>query len=155
MAYENYEAGDLVFLNAEIAGPGGYFTQLVRTFSLGQPSPEVREGFAACLAAQEAGIEQLQPGAQAGQVYDAIVTSLARSGFAMGLHPGHSQGLDIFEKPVIGPGDTTQLQPGMVIILHPHLLLPTSGGIWLGDTFLVTEAGACRLNQVPRELAIV
>jgi Xaa-Pro aminopeptidase len=43
MAYETYAAGDLVFFNTEAAGPGGYFTQLARTLTFGEPTDEIKK----------------------------------------------------------------------------------------------------------------
>ena len=48
LAFDTYERGDLVLFNAEIAGPGGYYTQLERTISLGPPTAGGR-GCLCCL----------------------------------------------------------------------------------------------------------
>jgi Xaa-Pro aminopeptidase len=45
MATHRYEHGDLILFNAEVAGPGGYFTQLVRSVSLGSPRTEVARSY--------------------------------------------------------------------------------------------------------------
>jgi hypothetical protein len=40
----------------------------------------------------------------------------------------------------------------MVIILHPYLDLPSGGGAWVGETFLITETGSQRLHRSSRAL---
>ena len=74
-------------------------------------------------------------------MYRAIAGAIEDRGHKMGLHPGHSQGLDIFERPLIDEKEEAELAAGMVIVLHPHVLLPSGGGVWIGDTFLITEEG--------------
>jgi Xaa-Pro aminopeptidase len=73
----------------------------------------------------------------------------------MGLHPGHSQGLDIFERPLIDANEETELAANMIIVLHPHLLLPSGGGVWIGETFLVTNEGPELLQTSGRELKVI
>jgi Xaa-Pro aminopeptidase len=152
LAFDTYEEGDVVLFNAEIAGPGGYYTQLERTFYLGAPSKELEAAYAACLAAQEKAKALLRPGMKAHEVSRAIVAAIEDSGHKMGLHPGHSQGLDIFERPLIDANEEAELAANMVIVLHPHVLLPSGGGVWIGETFLVTKDGPIPLQTSPREL---
>lgn len=152
MATHRYEKGDVVLFNAEIGGPGGYFTQLVRTLSLGRSRAEVEKAFAAASAALEAGESLLKPGGGTMAVYQAIRNTLEKAGYALNLHPGHSQGLDIFERPIIDGKEDVELRPGMIIILHPYVDLPTGGGAWIGETFLVTDREPERLHRSPRAL---
>lgn len=155
MAYERYQKGDLILFNAEIAGPGGYFTQIMRTLSLGKPSKEADMAFAACKLSIEAGESLLKPGKRTVEVFKAIVSTIEKTGHHMGLHPGHSQGLDIFERPLINKDDDVELKAGMVIVLHPHVLIPSGGGVLIGDTFIITPEGCQRLHKSSRELQIL
>jgi len=152
MAADSYDAGDVILFNAEIAGPGGYYTQLVRSGSVGKSSAEVRDVYSACLAALEAGESALKPGVTASSLFGAMDAVIAKSGYRRGLHMGHAQGLDIFERPLVSANDETLMQAGMIIVFHPHVELPSGGGVWVGDTFLVTEDGNTRLNCSSREL---
>ena len=62
-------------------------------------------------------------------------------------------GLDYSEKPELRPHTVTpdydiKIQPGMVIELHPSLLLPDVAiGALLGDLCLVTDSGAELLTK--------
>ena len=73
-----------------------------------------------------------------------------KTGYETGLHPGHSQGLDIFERPLINNDEKTELKENMVIVIHPHILLPRGGGIFMGDTFVITSNGCERLHKSKR-----
>ena len=101
LATDTYEQGDIVLFNAEVSGPGGYYTQLERTFCLGQPTKEAEAAYDVCLQAENAACSLLRPGVKAKEVYRAIVSTIEGTGHKMGLHPGHSQGLDIFERPIL------------------------------------------------------
>ncbi|MBI4464703.1 MAG: M24 family metallopeptidase, partial [Acidobacteria bacterium] len=153
MATERYQQGDVVLFNAEIAGPGGYFTQLVRTVSLGPPRPEVQQAFRAATGALEAAEALLKPGVQASTVYQAVRTTLEEAGYSLNLHPGHSQGLDIFERPLLDGKDNAELLPGMIVVVHPLANMASGGGVWVGETFVITETGAQRLHRSSRCLA--
>lgn len=155
LAFDTYEKGDLILFNAEVQGPGGYYTQLQRTVSIGTPTKEVRTAYAACLAALDKAASLLRPGSRAQDIHRAIGEVISGAGFEVGLHPGHSQGLDIFERPLITPNETTTLRAGMVMVLHPHVLLPSGGGVWIGETFEVTEDGPRDLQSSSKDLCIV
>lgn len=152
MAADSYDSGDVILFNAEIAGPGGYYTQLVRSGFVGKPRGEVRDVFAVCLEALEAGETALKPGVTASQLFRAMDAVIGKSKYRRGLHVGHAQGLDIFEKPLVSDNDDTVMRPGMIMVFHPHVELPSGGGLWVGESFLVTEQGNSRLNRSSREL---
>ncbi len=155
LACESYKRGDLVLFNAEIAGPGGYFTQLQRTLSIGSPAREAMAAYDVCIGALEKGVSMLRPGNKANDVYRVMAEAIAGAGYRMGLHPGHSQGLDIFERPLIDPKEETELSSGMIIVLHPHVLMPSGGGVWIGETFAVTEEGPRPLQKTDRDLKTI
>src|SRR5690606_30262155 len=96
----------------------------------------------------------VRPGCRAGDLYDVIVQTIEKNGCKMGLHPGHSQGIDIFEPPLVVPNDPTELKEGMVIILHPHIRMSGGGGAWVGSTYLVTADGCEPLQHSPTNLRV-
>ena len=155
LAFETYEVGDLVLFNTELSGPGGYYTQLQRTVSMGKPTKEAEDAYAVCLKALHAGAALLRPGQKASDVFKAIKAAIEGAGYKMGLHPGHSQGLDIFERPLVDSNEDAKLTASMIMVLHPHVLLPSGGGVWIGETFVVTNDGPHRLQTSSRDLKIV
>jgi Xaa-Pro aminopeptidase len=155
MAFDTYELGDIVLFNAEVSGPGGYYTQLERTLSLGEPTKEAEDAYSVCLEALDKGTSLLLPGQKASDVYRTIVSAIENAGYKMGLHPGHSQGLDIFERPLIDAKEEIALDAGMVIVLHPHVLLPSGGGVWIGETFVITKDGPRPLQTSGREIKVI
>jgi Xaa-Pro dipeptidase len=155
LACDTYEPGDIVLFNAEVQGPGGYYTQLERVVCLGAPTKEVEAAYGACLEAEKRALSMLVPGNKIKEAHRAIVEAIAESGHQMGLHPGHSQGLDIFERPLIDEKEEAVLADRMVIVIHPHVLLPSGGGVWIGNTYVVTDQGPLPLQKSSRELLII
>jgi Xaa-Pro aminopeptidase len=156
MAYETYSPGDLAFFNTEAAGPGGYFTQLARMVSFGEPSEEVKKAYGCLLEAFDAAIEMLRPGRKACEVYEEAIVKVAhKRGYKLSQHPGHSQGLDIFEPPIISAHDTTVLRSGMMIVLHPRFRTSSGRNVWIGESFMITDDGCQRLHKSDRELTVL
>lgn len=94
--------------------------------------------------------KMMKPGVMTAQLFQAITESIERSGSKTGLHPGHSQGLDNFERPVIDEKDALELREKIVIVIHPHVLLSKGGGMWMGDMFVMTERDCRRLHGIPQ-----
>ncbi len=150
MATHRYAAGDIVLFNAEIAGPGGYYSQLVRTLSLGPLRDEARTAYAVTGEALGAAEGLLKPGTRVSELYGTIRSTYEKKGYSLNLHPGHSQGLDIFERPLIDGRDEAELRAGMIVVIHPYVDLPSGGGVWQGETFLITADGHQRLHRASR-----
>ncbi|HBY97415.1 MAG TPA: hypothetical protein DEP84_26335, partial [Chloroflexi bacterium] len=70
------QPGDLVRFSIEPAGPGGFWTQTIRVFSLGRPSVEIQRAFDLCAAALTQAEGRLRPGATGGEVAQAITRIL-------------------------------------------------------------------------------
>src|SRR6185503_5753712 len=58
------EAGDVILVQAENAGPGGYFTHLCRYYALGKPPQELVDAFGKMVEAQDHTLGLLQEGAR-------------------------------------------------------------------------------------------
>ena len=155
MASRTYRKGDLVIFNIELAGPGGYFTQLVRTLSLGKPDRKIKFAYEVCLESMNEAAEALKPGAVACDVFRVLKETIESKSWKMDMNTGHSQGLDIFEPPLISAFDQTELKPGMVIVLHPRVFISPKANVWVGNTYLITEKGAVCLNKADDKLAVI
>jgi Xaa-Pro aminopeptidase len=150
-------SGDLVVL--DFGGVlDGYCSDLTRTVSVGQPSPEAHRLHAAVREAQAAAIKAVRPGAVASDVDAAARQVLVGHGLgeAFGHGTGHGLGLDIHEEPRVSQPrpDTprTLLEPGMVFTIEPGAYLAGFGGVRIEDDVLVTEGGCEVLTSVTRDL---
>ena len=149
------EWGDQVQVNTYLV-KNGYFVQPVRSGTVGPPSGQMRDLMGASQEIQDDIIAAMKPGAPISDVCQAACDSAARLGCEgeWGRF-GHGQGLDYGEWPCSQDTNTTPLEPGVVAMIHPPLIVPGSNNQFLycglGDIVVVTESGAERINQFPRE----
>lgn len=146
--------GDLIRFSIEPASRGGFWTQTIRTFSVGKPSEEAQATFDLCKAALLIASEEIKPGKRGGGITDSMIKVLKQvKGGEIGPL-GHGMGLDLVEPPLMLPQDETVIEPGMIIAIHPSFTWKNIH-IWIGDTFLVTESGVENLSIYPNELQIL
>jgi Xaa-Pro aminopeptidase len=155
IAKRKIEEGDLVVFNVELVGEEGYATQIIRFFSVGKPAKEVLEAHVILNASLEAGRKELRHGNRMSNVANSILTVIKESGYSIGLHMGHGQGLDMMERPFPTSDDKTELKTNMAITLHPQLVLPNGIGLFIANQYGVTGQGGHCFNKTPNEIIIV
>jgi Xaa-Pro aminopeptidase len=141
------------------------YTDMTRTYVVGDVPDELREYHRLCQEALDRTTEAARPGVNgralmqiACDIFDAAgyPTQLTKkpgevldSGFFHGL--GHGVGLEVHERPRLSVvGD--DLVPGDVITLEPGLYRAGYGGVRLEDILLVTDDGAETVTQYPYDL---
>lgn len=150
-------AGDLVVL--DFGGVlDGYCSDLTRTVSVGNPSPDAVRLHTAVRDAQAAAIDAVKPGATTAEIDGAARRVLVGHGLgeAFGHGTGHGLGLDVHEEPRVSKPrsdmPSERLEPGMVFTIEPGAYLAGFGGVRIEDDVLVTETGCEVLTSVPRDL---
>ena len=157
--HRRLHTGDLVVL--DFGGVlDGYCSDLTRTVSVGQPSPDAVRLHAAVREAQTAAIEAVRPGRAATDVDAAARQVLVAHGLgeAFGHGTGHGLGLDVHEEPRVSKPRSdvppVRLEAGMVFTIEPGAYLPGFGGVRIEDDILVTETGCEILTSVARDLRV-
>lgn len=153
------QTGDPVFMEIA-AAVSRYQTPMMRTAVLGSPTKLERELAKAAIASVEAMIENIKPGAIAGDVAAKSAKALkpipkrivwhGYYGYSVGLgfppewsdHPGLC----------LRVGATDELRPGMVFHCSTSLRDVGICGATCSETILVTEKGCEVLTDGPREL---
>jgi len=132
----------------------GYCSDMTRTVFLGKPKPEERKVYEAVLEAQENAVHAVAPGASCAEVDEAARSVLRREGLAEFFthSTGHGVGLEIHDPPRVGAGQTTRLEPGMVITIEPGIYLAGKFGIRIEDIVAVTGSGGQVLTPAPKAL---
>ncbi|ULE32221.1 M24 family metallopeptidase [Mycobacterium sp. IDR2000157661] len=150
-------AGDVVVV--DIGGPHepGYNSDSTRTYSIGEPAPEVARRYAVLQRAQRAAVESVRPGVTAEEVDAAARDVLAAEGLAdVFVHrTGHGIGLSVHEEPYIVAGNPLPLQEGMAFSVEPGIYFPGEWGARIEDIVIVTADGAMPVNNRPHELVVV
>ena len=151
------QAGDIVVV--DIGGPyePGYNSDSTRTYSLGEPDPEVARRYSVLQHAQRAAVEAVRPGVTAEQVDAAARDVLAAEGLAEAFvhRTGHGIGLSVHEEPYIVAGNSLPLQEGMAFSVEPGIYFAGQWGARIEDIVIVTADGALSVNNRPHELVVV
>lgn len=94
----------------------------------------------------------LVPGKTFAELHNYAYELYAEAGLEpMFMHVGHSVGLQVDERWILGE-DQTVLSPGMV--LNIELYSPSDEGVMIGDeeTYVVTESGPEKVGQLPPDI---
>lgn len=149
--------GDIVVV--DIGGPyePGYNSDCTRTYSIGEPDPEVARRYAVLQRAQAAAVSAVRPGITAEQVDAAARDVLAAEGLADAFvhRTGHGIGLSVHEEPYIVAGNDLPLEAGMAFSVEPGVYFPGQWGARIEDIVVVTEDGALSVNNQPHDLVVV
>lgn len=157
------QQGDVVNVDLGLVSDG-YHADMARTYTVGEPHPDVVALAGAIRALQDAALDAIRPGAAAHEIYDAtfrMAQRLAVASFFQGWgthhgpYIGHGLGLELDEWPVLGPAAVTELRAGMVLAVEPKLTVPGVGAVNLEDDVLVTTDGFELLTAFPREVFLV
>ncbi len=148
--------GDLVLIDWG-ASYNDYFSDLTRTFAVGEIDPQLASFYEAVLSANKAGRAAGKPGLPAGAVDDAARTEITRAGFGklFNHRTGHGLGMEAHEPPYMYGGNPLILQPGMTYTVEPGVYLEGLGGVRIEDDVLVTAEGSESLSDFSRELQIL
>ena len=126
--------------------------EIGRTAVLGRATDEMHEEFAFVLKARRFMLDQLTPGAECAEVWNAYNAFMRDNGKPeeSRLHC-HSMGYDMVERPLVRFDEPMRLAAGMVVSCHPTY--ETAGGLhWICDNFLIGDDGTERLHRYPETI---
>jgi Xaa-Pro dipeptidase len=150
------EAGELYIVDAW-STYCGYWSDLCRTFAVGEPSPLQREVYDHIAGILTEVPSRLGPGTHGTELWGWIDGRLREHPHLRetGLihHAGHATGLRGHEMPDLNRDREGILEPGNVVCVEPGAYSDElRGGVRLENTFLITETGAELLSSYPLTL---
>lgn len=149
------ENGDNVVVMVEANGPGGYYSEIVRTWCLGEPSKELVDAWEFSKETQHYAASLLKPGVRPSDVIVKVNEYLENHGYpAEGRLFGHGQGYDLVERPAFQPSEKMILKANMVVALHPVISTDSALGFCCDD-FIITANGAELLQKTPQEIILL
>ncbi|WP_348727508.1 Xaa-Pro peptidase family protein [uncultured Mycolicibacterium sp.] len=150
-------SGDIVVV--DIGGPyePGYNSDSTRTYSIGEPDPDIARRYAVLQRAQRAAVDAVRPGVTAEQIDAAARDVLAAEGMGEAFvhRTGHGIGLSVHEEPYIVAGNRLELQEGMAFSVEPGIYFPGEWGARIEDIVIVTADGVQSVNNRPHDLVVV
>ncbi len=147
------EPGELVVIDFGCIVEG-YCSDMTRTVSVGEPSPERRHMWETVFEAQEAGRCKVAPGVELAAVDNAAREVIVAAGWgdAFAHGTGHGVGLEIHEAPRVAATASGTLAVGHVVTVEPGVYIPGVGGVRIEDTLVVTPEGFVTLTEFPKDL---
>jgi len=147
------EEGDIVMIHANTVGDG-YWTDITRTYILGEPTKQQKTMQAAIHQAREAALVTIAPGVSAKQVDAAARDVLQSHGFgdAFKHATGHGVGFAAANPqalPRLHPKSPDVLEAGMTFNIEPAIYIEGVGGMRHCDVVACTDTGALVLTEFP------
>jgi len=123
-----------------------------RTFWIGEILDKNQEAvYQLAVDSQAAALELLKPGVRAEEVHSAYADVIQSAGYDYPFRCGRGTGFSFLEKPQLVFGDTTILQPNMVLAVDGSVNTDIFRA-QVGDSFIVTEDGYEALTSHPKTL---
>jgi Xaa-Pro dipeptidase len=146
--------GELVLIDWG-ANVAGYYSDITRTFAMGDVNPELEKIAEFVRKANAAGRAAVKPGVKTREVDAAARKVIEDAGYGkFFIHrTGHGLGREGHEEPYISQYDDTILERGMTFTIEPGVYLPNRGGVRIEDNVVVTQEGSRSLTNLPRELS--
>jgi|SRR6056297_3389109 len=138
------------------AAKNRYHAVLMHTAIVGRLPEDLQRVADTCAKARDATIAAMQPGVTAESCHKACVKTIddeglmefyrKRTGYSVGIAfaPDWGEGGILS----LGYGQTTRLEPGMVVHAVPAIRIPGRGGVGLSSTVLITDDGPEVLTHV-------
>jgi Xaa-Pro aminopeptidase len=132
----------LIVLDA-IGAVEGYQFDVNRSLACGPTDSERMRLLETVHDAVVAAVDACRAGEPVGDVVSAARRVIDRSPFAnaFGGMMGHGIGLETVEEPLLTPGNTTVLEPGMVLCVEPGLFVPNWGGALIEQEVIIQNSG--------------
>ncbi len=99
---------------------------------------------------QAAALECLRPGVTAEEIHTAYAEVIQGAGYDYPFRCGRATGFSFLESPQLVFGDTTVIQPGMVLAIDGSVSQANKFRAQVGDSFIVTETGYEQITSHPK-----
>lgn len=150
------EQGDMITIDFG-ANYDGYWADISRVVSIGEPVAELKEVQQVVLTAFQNCADHIKAGLRDSEVDKLMRDHLKACGYNenSGTGTGHGIGLEVHEKPLFSNQFEKVLQTGMLVTIEPGIYLPNLGGARVEDVLLITEQGCEVLTPSTKELVVL
>jgi Xaa-Pro dipeptidase len=149
----------------------GHWGHAIRTGTVGTPTDDHRKVYDIVREMQEACLSRLKPGEdlfEAVNAMDDVVYKYYREEEVDRSRAGHGLGFS-YEDPIVSRAffhpwefnsrppsgaNRIEIQPGMLLEVHPNLFVPGVAGAMIGDMVAITDTGYEIFTEFPRDLIV-
>jgi Xaa-Pro aminopeptidase len=143
----------------------GCYSDMTRTYVVGEPSDELKEWYTLVKQALDSSTAEVKPGVNGNTLFRGVCEHFQQAGYKTQLNKdpgevledgffhslGHGVGLEVHELPYMGRTGQ-DLVPGDVITIEPGLYRSGYGGLRLEDIVVVTDDGHEVITDYPYDL---
>jgi Xaa-Pro dipeptidase len=122
-----------------------------RTFWIGEAPEEQVAVYEVAVASQKAALDALRPGVTAESIHAEYAEVIQGAGYEYPFRCGRATGFSFLEAPQLVTGDTTIIQPGMVLAVDGSVSVERFRA-QVGDSFIITEDGWEPLTHHPKSV---
>jgi Xaa-Pro aminopeptidase len=136
----------------------GFYSDMTRTFCVGQPSKKVVDVFAVLYDAHMSALDAARTGVTGAELDAAARDIITKAGYGeMFKHSlGHGLGYEVHEMPRVSYVNTKQTLPtNCVVTIEPGIYLPGKFGMRIEDDVVIKPEGPEILTSAPIELVVV
>lgn len=124
-----------------------------RTFWIDEIADNSQEAiYQLAVESQAAALKCLRPGVAAEEIHAAYAEVIQGAGHDYPFRCGRATGFSFLESPQLVFGDTTVIQPGMVLAVDGSVSVANTFRAQVGDSFIVTESGYEQITSHPKAL---
>jgi Xaa-Pro aminopeptidase len=147
------ETGEHFSLLVEVNGPGGFYTEIARTFVLGKAPAELVDGLETVKSAQRHMLGMMLPGADPREIFAAFNQYMrARKLPEETRLNAHGMGYDMVERPLIRHDESMKIAAGMCVVVHPGFIDEHMFAV-VCDNYLIESAGpSASLHRTPQSI---
>jgi Xaa-Pro dipeptidase len=148
-----FSPGDLLVIDWG-ANYEGYYSDITRTFAIGDMQPELSQIGKLVLKANTAARNTAHPGIEIKEVDHAARSVIDSAGYGKYFthRTGHGLGMEGHEEPYVHSGNSMLLEAGMTFTIEPGIYLPGRNGVRIEDDVVITTTGCETLTSLPREI---
>ncbi|MEV0276154.1 Xaa-Pro peptidase family protein [Streptomyces sp. NPDC050610] len=134
----------------------GYWCDIARVCTLGEPEERLARLYAAVLAGEDAALAQARPGMTGRDLFTLTVEAVRDAGIPhyRRSHVGHGIGVEVYDRVLIRPDSTDELRDGTVVNIETPYYEYGFGCVHVEDPFVVGPEGNRLLTTLDRGLLI-
>jgi len=119
----------------------GYHSDMTRTLTVGSPTRREEEALELVRQVRDDAVGRVVVGARAADIHSFVEERLSEKGYRFYHSTGHGVGLEVHERPNVGPKSKDVFKENMVLTIEPGVYVPARFGVRFEDTVWLSPEG--------------